>query len=157
MSKVYRIYKLTSHESDKCYVGQTTLDLKARLQRHETAFRAFMNNKKMRFTTANEIIGLGKYEIILIDTTDNKQHAHELEGYYVKMLKTVNKSKPHGKFVDGRKMSSQEQHKMYSSFRVPCSACHCNVLKQHMEKHKMTSKHRKNECFYIFSELPKDC
>lgn len=50
------VYKISSPSTEKCYIGSTCDSIKLRLQRHQSAFRAYSNNKMTLYTSSFEII-----------------------------------------------------------------------------------------------------
>ena len=70
--EIYKIYCLKNEEEKIVYVGQTSRDLEVRLGEHHRKF----NHRK-------------NYTIHLLDKTNNKDRADELETYYIKQYNTV--------------------------------------------------------------------
>jgi predicted GIY-YIG superfamily endonuclease len=65
-SFVGRIYKLTSPDIDKVYVGSTTQTLKGRLWDHKSAYEAFTQRGKGSRVTAFEILKYSNVDVELL-------------------------------------------------------------------------------------------
>ena len=81
-----RIYKLTSQQTPKIYIGSTKLSLNTRFILHKTKYK-----KQVKYITANEILQYPDCKIELIEECNlNKNDLRKKEGEYIKMLDCVN-------------------------------------------------------------------
>lgn len=97
-----RIYKITTPNSNKIYIGSTTLGLTKRMNRHRF-------NKKC---SSYELIQLGNTTIELIEEfeAENKEKIREKEQYYLTLNNDIliNKYKAHNIFEN-----KKEKNKYY--------------------------------------------
>ena len=80
-----RIYKITSINTDKIYIGSTTKSLSARLRIHEIDYKRF-EITKINSTRSFEILEKENYEIQLLEEIEyeSKTELLDREGYYIK-------------------------------------------------------------------------
>ena len=79
-----RIYKITSINTDKIYIGSTSKKLTERLRSHEYDYKKFQNGK-YNYVKSFEILEKKDYEIQLLEEIENetKKELLEREGYYI--------------------------------------------------------------------------
>ena len=79
-----RIYKITSINTDKIYIGSTTKKLTARLGKHENNYKAFQNGK-YHFVKSYDVLEKENYKIELLEEIEyeTKRELLEREGYYI--------------------------------------------------------------------------
>ena len=83
-----RIYKLTSQQTPKIYIGSTKLSLNTRFILHKTKFK-----NQVKYITANEILQYPDCNIELIEECNmTKDELKRKEGYYIKQNDCVNKN-----------------------------------------------------------------
>ena len=81
-----RIYKLTSQQTPKIYIGSTKLSLNTRFILHKTKYK-----KLVKYITANEILQYPDCKIELIEECNlSKNDLRKKEGEYIKLLDCVN-------------------------------------------------------------------
>ena len=81
-----RIYKLTSQQTPKIYIGSTKLTLNTRFILHKTKYK-----NQVKYITANELLQYPDCKIELIEECDlNKNDLRKKEGEYIKFLDCVN-------------------------------------------------------------------
>ena len=68
--KKARIYKITSPNTEKVYIGSTTTGLNRRLTMHHMCYRSWIKGKQNR-TTSFDILACGEPEIELIEELQN--------------------------------------------------------------------------------------
>jgi hypothetical protein len=79
------IYKITSPNTDKIYIGSTTRTINRRYGQHMTTYRAFMKGNK-KYCTSIEIIKCGDSRIEMIEVVEGtKQEIHTRERYYIEL------------------------------------------------------------------------
>ena len=85
-----RIYKITSINTDKIYIGSTTKSLTARLRRHEIDYKAFQNGKQ-HFIKSYDILEKENYDIELLEEIeyDAKTELFKREGYYIRKHRDI--------------------------------------------------------------------
>lgn len=84
--RTYYIYKATNTLNGKSYVGETC-DFDKRKKEHLRC-----NPKEdCEFHRAIQEFGVDKFEWEILETTDNKEKAHELEKYYIEKYNTYRK------------------------------------------------------------------
>lgn len=79
---MYNIYKITNLVNNKIYIGQTTRDIKDRFISHIYS----SNNTLLK--VAIEKYGIKNFKIELLESTDCKNTADNLEEKYVKLFKS---------------------------------------------------------------------
>lgn len=80
-----KIYKLTSSNSELCYIGSTTQSLEDRLKNHLSSYNSYKNGKKS-YMSSYDIIGCGgKIGIVLLEkySCKSKKELLEIEGKYI--------------------------------------------------------------------------
>jgi hypothetical protein len=83
-----RIYKLTSQQTPKIYIGSTKLSLNTRFILHKTKFK-----NQVKYITANELLQYQDCKIELIEECDlNTEELKKKEGNYIKENDCVNKN-----------------------------------------------------------------
>ena len=83
-----RIYKLTSQQTPKIYIGSTKLSLNTRFILHKTKFK-----NQVKYITANEILQYPDCSIELIEECNmTKDELKRKEGDYIKQYDCVNKN-----------------------------------------------------------------
>jgi len=90
-----KIYKITSPNTEKVYIGSTCIDLDKRLKRHINDYKIYLEGKR-RYITSFEIIKENDCEITLLENVNcnNKKELHLKERKYIDEIKCVNKFKP---------------------------------------------------------------
>ena len=93
MNQNYNIYKITSSNSELCYIGITKKDINKRLKEHINHFERYKNNNKNFITSFNILIKEGNINIHLLESfiPKDKQHKKDREAYYILYNPTVNK------------------------------------------------------------------
>lgn len=93
-----KIYKITSANTDKIYIGSTTMTLDMRLRSHSYNCKRWINKTLNRYTRSFDIIKMNNYKIELIEIykCENKKELELREQYYIKLNKdvVVNKTIP---------------------------------------------------------------
>jgi hypothetical protein len=83
-----RIYKLTSQQTPKIYIGSTKLSLNTRFILHKTKFK-----NQVKYITANELLQHPDCKIELIEECYlNTDELKRKEGEYIKHFDTCNKN-----------------------------------------------------------------
>lgn len=80
-----KIYKITSSNSELCYIGSTTQSLEDRLKNHLSGYNSYKNGKK-GYMSSYDIIGCGgKIGIVLLEkySCKSKKELLEIEGKYI--------------------------------------------------------------------------
>lgn len=90
-----KIYKITSPNTDKVYIGSTCIDLDKRLRRHINDYKIYKEGKR-RYITSFEIIKENDCEITLLENvnSNNKKQLSLMERKYIDEIECVNKFKP---------------------------------------------------------------
>ena len=80
-----RIYKITSNETDKVYIGSTTQTLNKRLSTHKGDYKCYLNNNNLANVTSFEIVKYddAKIELLIEKTFSSKEEMRRLEGCYI--------------------------------------------------------------------------
>lgn len=145
-----KIYKIVSGQTNKIYIGATTLDLKTRMDTHiyQSKYPEIYG-----YTTSVEIIKYGDANIVLVEEfpCDTKDELGEREYYW--------KAKYGSKCVN--KMNSTpvtdisiKNHK-YKLKTNMCEYCGCDIANGMMNRHNKTRKHRQGIKFMykLFEKL----
>ena len=84
----FKIYKLTSEQTPKVYIGSTKLNLNTRFILHKTKFK-----NRVKYITANEILQYDDCKIELVeDCNCDLIDLKKKEGDYIRTLDCVNKN-----------------------------------------------------------------
>ena len=86
-----KIYKITSKNTDKIYIGSTTEKyLSNRIANHRTKFRQYMEGSD-HYRYSFEVIRMGKDNIELIEDfpSDTKEQLHCRERYHIEKNKEI--------------------------------------------------------------------
>ena len=85
-----RIYKITSINTDKIYIGSTTKSLTERLLKHEYNYKAFQNGK-YHCVKSYDILEKENYEIQLLEEIEyeTKNELREREGYHIRKHRDI--------------------------------------------------------------------
>jgi hypothetical protein len=80
-----KIYKISSPQTDKFYIGSTTHKLNIRLQSHISQYKRYLE-KKYGYTTSYEVVKFNDAVIELIKDVkcENKKELHKIEGEFIK-------------------------------------------------------------------------
>jgi len=87
------IYKLTSSQTEKCYIGSTTNDPQKRLNDHKSNYKYWLNGTG-RYNTSYEIVKFGDVAMEILEEVEveSKKELHQIEGIYQRECdETVNK------------------------------------------------------------------
>ncbi len=110
-----KIYKIVSDQTDKIYIGSTTLKyLCARMNQHRMDFKKKEQNKiNGHYCSSSEILKFGDAKIILIETypCNSKDELHAKEQYYIDLNKAicVNILKAYDKDTHGKNKSDKDK------------------------------------------------
>ena len=81
-----KIYAITSLNTDKIYIGNTTQNLSHRLAVHKSKYKRYLKGIADNFFTSFYIIDLGDVSIELLEAypCNTKKELHKREGEYMK-------------------------------------------------------------------------
>lgn len=142
MGRFGTIYIITNNINKKVYIGQTVGSLKKRFLKH--------CNDKTNTAIHKAIVKYGRenFEILELDTADNRKELDEKEMYYIKTMKSQS---PHGYniAIGGGGISG---HKFTKESRERLSKAHLGYIMPQETKdkisrsnqHKKTEEHRRN-------------
>jgi hypothetical protein len=144
-----KIYKITSPQTDKCYVGASCQKyLSLRLSQHNRDFKQYCNGK-YHYTTSFEIINYGDAKIELLETCpcNNSDELKVFEGKWIRQLDCVNNNIP-----DRTKQEYYETHKEHYKEQMKKYYIHNkNTLqkrnKQYRNDNKEKIKEQKSQLF----------
>lgn len=87
------IYQIISPKTDKVYVGSTFIDIKKRLQGHESHYKSWKIGNH-NYITAFDILETGDYFVQLLDYkhVNCRDELQKLEGYWIRNTNCVNKA-----------------------------------------------------------------
>ena len=85
-----QIYKITSSNTEKIYIGSTSKSLTERLRCHEYNYKAYQNGKTNNVKSF-EILEKKNYKIELLEEIEyeTKNELHEREGYYIRKYRDI--------------------------------------------------------------------
>ena len=160
-----KIYKITSANTDKIYVGSTTMALKTRLYHHLKQYNKWLKKMLISKITSFEIIEMNDYKIELIEAykCDNNKELISKENYYLRLYKDIivnkqmtgrtrkeyakdneEKIKNYKKQYD---IDNKEKHKQYRQdnkdkrdYRINC-ICGAETSSKHKARHERTQRH----------------
>ena len=80
-----RIYKLTSPQTDKVYIGSTTQTLHARLGDHKKDYKRYINGKMIAHLRSCDIMHYGDIQIELMfeGLVDHRHMLNNMEGEFI--------------------------------------------------------------------------
>jgi hypothetical protein len=86
-----KIYKITSSQTDKIYIGSTTKTLYQRLRGHKLQYKHYLNGGKKYGMTSFELIKLDDYKIELVENVkcENKKELLDKEKEYILKFKDI--------------------------------------------------------------------
>lgn len=88
-----KIYCIRSHQTDKVYVGSTTVSLSRRMSNHRADYKLKKKGGKIRNKTSFELLELGDAYIELVENfpCNSKEELEKREGFYIRKENCVNK------------------------------------------------------------------
>jgi hypothetical protein len=155
--KIGRVYKITSQNTDKIYIGSTTKNLKRRLQGHLANYKRYINNK-YEYTTSYEILKYEDAKIELIEEIEyidiidlRKRERHFIELYRKdcvnKYIPTRTQKESIKIYRTNHKEETKEYNKNYHNknkgkIYIDCKcACGGKYKKSNKTNHIRTNKH----------------
>ena len=104
-----KIYKITSKQTDKIYIGSTIRSLTTRINEHKSRF-----NKTKNVCISREILKYDDCEISLIENypCNNKQELREREGWFQTNFNCVNNTIA-GRIIKQYRIDNREKIKEY--------------------------------------------
>jgi predicted GIY-YIG superfamily endonuclease len=135
------IYKITSKNSNKLYIGSTTQTLQKRLYEHRHNYIRYLK-WNTKYTSSYEILKCNFCKIELLEEIEftDKRELLDLENYYVNNTKNV---------VNIVNMTGK--YKMKSKQRIYCSYCEKSLLESSMYDHKNSTNHIDHVKYYIWN------
>ena len=97
MSIIGRIYKISSPQSEKIYIGSTIYSINNRLKQHKRAYKRYQDDKKGSHITSFELLMYDDVKIELLEENKfkDKNEMHTKERFYIESTNnTVNKNRP---------------------------------------------------------------
>ncbi len=90
-----KIYKLVSNQTDKIYIGSTTMNLSWRKGGHKADYKKHLKGKG-DFYTSFELMKYDDVDIVLLEDfkCDNKDQLHARERKWIESMDCVNKVRP---------------------------------------------------------------
>ena len=121
-----KIYFLKSKNTDKIYIGSTTLKyLCNRLAKHKSSYKMFKNGTKNLLTCSKIIFDYGDVYIELCESfaCDSKDELLKREGYWIKKFKDscVNRcvaGRTYKEWYDENKEKESERRKKYAKCKL---------------------------------------
>ena len=114
-----KIYKITSPSTEKIYIGSTTQSLSYRLQNHIKIYKLYIDDNTKEYSSSNEILAYGDYEIILIAqfNFNNISELKKKKDEYIKVNINIcvnnTVSEERQQFFDDKKRNIAEYKKQY--------------------------------------------
>jgi hypothetical protein len=129
--KIGRIYKITSENTDKIYIGSTTKKISERLCRHQYDYKGYINNKR-RYVTSYDILKCGNVKIELIEEFKYTEinELHKKERYFIELNREncVNKNIPSRTQKEWIKIHYEEiKQKHNEKFTCECRGVYTKV------------------------------
>ena len=98
-----RIYRIVHLESELCYIGSTTNELRWRWQGHCSAYKQWLKNKAAEVAIFQYFkqYGLDKFKMILIKEYDvvDRKHLQAYETLWIAKFRKVSTNKNNGFFI----------------------------------------------------------
>ena len=122
--KLGRIYKITSPQTDKIYIGSTIKELKLRFREHRSDYNRYRKNK-FKYVSSFDLIKYDDAVIELIEELNcSKKELHARERFYIELNKdsTTNKNIPSREhkesckvYYNNNKDILNQKHKEYNN------------------------------------------
>ena len=155
-----KIYKITSEQTDKFYIGSTYQTLKNRFCCHKAEFKGFGRTKRVSLCNSHMICKYADCKIELIEdySCNNKKELEHREAYYYDLYKEniVNTNRPirytekerYDQNINGRKdkaiLNAKKYRKEHLEMRKVKYTCECGVScrKEDKARHERSVKHQ---------------
>jgi len=152
-AQIYKIYKITSPQTDKIYIGSTKQQLKHRFSNHKSDAK----NKGKYYSSFDLIKNYSDCEIELIEEVDKQnrliRERHWIEFYEDKCvneripIRTKEETREHQReydreFYEVNKVQIKERNREYYSEKITCE-CGVKTRKDNISKHRKTKRHLK--------------
>lgn len=144
--KFAKIYKITSPNSNKIYIGSTCDDLNKRLTKHKGNYKTYLKGN-YNYVTAFEILKNPNAQITLLENypCKNEKELHEREKKWIEKYDCINKVIPtQTKEEYNEKIKSGQKPKNNIQNNIICDKCKTFILKSNMERHLKSKKHLDN-------------
>ena len=138
-----RIYKLTSSETDKVYVGSTKLKLGYRMRDHKHSYGKYTLSK-FPYMTAFEILKYAdaKIELLFEGEFNTRADMYKLEGEFIQTENSVNKR------IEGR--SRQEYYEYKKDYFAMKKKEYAQTHREHLSQKKKEYNQRTKEARKIY-------
>ena len=137
-----RIYKITSINTDKIYIGSTTKSLTERLRCHEYNYKAYQNGK-MNNVKSFEILEKENYKIQLLEKIeyDAKTELFKREGYYIRKHRDICVNKCiAGRTLEQYRIDNRDKLREKQNEKFEC-VCGKTYTRSNKTKHEKTKIH----------------
>ncbi len=139
-AKIFQIYKIIDHISDKVYIGSTELTLKERLRIHEKGFKQYQNGK-FHYLTSFDILKNNDYEITSIEEITDEATVLKREQYYIHQhANAVNKNIP-GRTKQEYYQDNKVKIRAYRNTKCKCDVCPGKFTKRNKTIHAKSNLH----------------
>ena len=131
---VKNIYKISSKNTDKIYIGSTKLSIEHRLRQHISKHKAYINKVKGNYYSSFKILECGDCEIELLEECDDDL-APTLEGKYIlenaNAVNIVIPTRTRKQYYEANK------YKIIKNLKelIPCKECGKKITRVHMARH----------------------
>ena len=147
-----KIYKISSPQCDKFYIGSTIQNLSSRFNLHKCLYKSFIQNKKTNYNSSFNVIKFDDAEISLIESVkcNNRKELQKIEGMHIKK----NHDKIFNISIAGRTMKEY-----YNDNKSTIDEYQKNYQKNYYEKYKNRFQlyYQKNkDKFKLYYQLNKD-
>ena len=128
-----KIYKISSSQCDKFYIGSTTLSkLQYRLSVHKNHYKMYLENKH-NYMSSYEVVKYDdcKIELIKEVNVENRKELNIEEGLVIKDLKDN---------ILNKNVAGRNKHQYYKDHLIIC-LCGCIIIDKSLSKHQTSKKH----------------
>ena len=110
-----RIYKILNYIDSECYVGSTCQPLSKRMATHRKDSKRDKNGHRLLYAKMNTY-GVENFYIELLEEypCQNVEQLHQREGYYIRMVGTLNKN-IQGQTPRGYRENNRERRREYEN------------------------------------------
>jgi hypothetical protein len=156
VKKVGRIYKITSPNTDKIYIGSTTKSLNRGLTHHMTDYKLYTNGTLKTHIASFDIIKCGNINIELIEELSGTKNELQKRGrHFIELNKdiAINKKIPTRTTVeyynDHKEIAEKTNREYYNknkenlNEKIKCE-CGGEYTRQHKARHQKSNKHLQN-------------
>lgn len=145
------IYKISSPEIDKIYIGSTTLDINKRFTIHKQQYKNYMKQNQS-YISSFDILKCNESKIDIVEEIifQNSKELREREKHHRELNKdkTVNKNSPLQTDIE-KKQQMKRHNDLRKDLNYNCPVCVTQIRLKSKYAHNKCKKHIKKKSFII--------